>query len=307
MARARNIKPGFFTNDLLSEINPLGRLLFAGIWTIADREGRLEDRPKKIKAEVLPFDSCNVDKLLDDLDRHKFILRYEVDGVRYIQVSAWKKHQNPHIKEGPSTIPAPVYSSAKPVIELVDTQPKPERAVLIPDSLNLIPDSQKAAAAATEPESTEKQENQPPPLSDSLKARAKILAERLSGLESKRLGRKFHVSAEPGPVAAWAVAGVDDSMFREAYDIALERRLKEGGDQPISPGFLHKLLVSMLADEGKTVAPIPVKAWHETPSGIEEKAKELGVPRVPGNNGLDPFPAFKARVFAAAGMQAQAA
>ena len=60
MARSRNIKPGFFLNDDLAECEPLARLLFAGLWCIADREGRLEDRPKRIKIEVLPYDNCDV-------------------------------------------------------------------------------------------------------------------------------------------------------------------------------------------------------------------------------------------------------
>lgn len=97
MARARNIKPGFFTNDRLAEISPLGRLLFAGIWTIADREGRLDDRPKKIKAEVLPYDACDVERLLQDLHEVGFIRRYEAGGHRFIQVVKWSKHQNPHL------------------------------------------------------------------------------------------------------------------------------------------------------------------------------------------------------------------
>lgn len=105
MARARNIKPGFFLNDLLAEIEPLGRLLFAGLWTIADREGRLEDRPKKIKAAVLPYDDCDVDHLLDELSKRDFIIRYEVNGEKYIQIVKWEKHQNPHYKEVKSEIP----------------------------------------------------------------------------------------------------------------------------------------------------------------------------------------------------------
>ena len=44
--RARNIKPGFFKNDALAELDFAGRLLFIGLWGIADRAGRLEDRPK---------------------------------------------------------------------------------------------------------------------------------------------------------------------------------------------------------------------------------------------------------------------
>jgi hypothetical protein len=105
MARARNIKPGFFTNDLLAEVEPLGRLLFAGLWTIADREGRLEDRPRKIKAELLPYDDCDCDALLDALCKHGFIHRYTHDAHRFIQVCNFGRHQNPHQKEAASVIP----------------------------------------------------------------------------------------------------------------------------------------------------------------------------------------------------------
>ncbi|HCT7944876.1 TPA: hypothetical protein OT890_003633 [Raoultella ornithinolytica] len=108
MARSRNIKPGFFTNDELAECHPLGRLLFAGLWTIADKEGRLDDRPKKIKAMLLPFDEADCDDLLQQLNDHKFIIRYRVNGECYIQISNWKKHQNPHCKEAASEIPAPL-------------------------------------------------------------------------------------------------------------------------------------------------------------------------------------------------------
>jgi hypothetical protein len=135
VARARNIKPGFFTNDVLAEIDPLGRLLFAGLWTIADREGRLEDRPKKIKAQILPYDDCNSDGLLHALHKAGFILRYEQDGNQYIQIVKWVEHQNPHIKEAESNIPAPDKHSAQPV-------PEPEKTETSPaDSLNPITDS----------------------------------------------------------------------------------------------------------------------------------------------------------------------
>jgi len=106
VARTRYIKPGFFSNDNLAELKPLARLLFAGLWCIADREGRLEDRPKRIKAEVLPFDICNIEALLNSLHDAGFIHRYE-SGASYIQISKFSRHQHPHVKEPPSTIPAP--------------------------------------------------------------------------------------------------------------------------------------------------------------------------------------------------------
>ena len=95
MARARNIKPGFFNNEDLAECSLAARLCFAGLWTLADREGRLEDRPKRIKGELFRFDSLDVEPLLKELAHRGFILRYEVDGRGLIQVVAFHKHQNP--------------------------------------------------------------------------------------------------------------------------------------------------------------------------------------------------------------------
>jgi len=105
--RARNLKPGFFKNEDLAEIDPLGRLLFQGLWCMADREGRLEDRPKRIKAEILPYDSIDIEDLLSTLTSKNFIIRYDVGGGRFIQVINFAKHQDPHYKESPSEIPPP--------------------------------------------------------------------------------------------------------------------------------------------------------------------------------------------------------
>lgn len=139
MARSRNIKPGFFTNDVLGELPALTRLLFAGIWTICDREGRLEDRPKKIRAEVLPYDLCDADEMLQSLHDAGFIQRYTASGKSVIQVLAWAEHQNPHMKEAASTLPAPDKHQTSTVLTPDEQSPLPEQAGLIPSSL--IPDS----------------------------------------------------------------------------------------------------------------------------------------------------------------------
>ena len=141
MARARNIKPGFFTNDELAELPSLIRLLFIGLWCIADREGRLEDKPKRIKVEVLPYDNCDVDASLSELAAAGFLIRYTKDGGRFIQICNFCKHQNPHVKEAASTIPAPDLTGSCPVSAGEAETPKPEQAGLIPDSGFLIPDS----------------------------------------------------------------------------------------------------------------------------------------------------------------------
>jgi hypothetical protein len=105
--RSRNIKPGFFKNDALAELSPLARILFAGLWCMADREGRLADRPKRIRGEVLPYDDCDVDGLLDELHEAGFIVRYVSPETPAIAIPEFTKHQNPHIREAPSRITPP--------------------------------------------------------------------------------------------------------------------------------------------------------------------------------------------------------
>lgn len=106
MGRTRSIRPGFFLNEKLAEVNPLGRLLFAGLWTIADRRGRLEDRPRRIKAELLPYDDCDIDDLLNQLSTGGFIHRYIVAGERYIEIVNFEKHQHIPGSEAESIIPS---------------------------------------------------------------------------------------------------------------------------------------------------------------------------------------------------------
>ena len=105
MARMRTIKPSFFCNEELLSVSPLVRLLFIGLWTVADRRGRIEDRPVRIKVQLLPMDDCDIDAALDQLQGKELIVRYEVDGARYIQIVNFEKHQVPHLRETESVIP----------------------------------------------------------------------------------------------------------------------------------------------------------------------------------------------------------
>ena len=99
MARARNIKPAFFTNDELSELPPLARLLFIGLWTIADYKGCFEYKPKRLKVQLLPYDDCDIEQLVSALDKSRFISIYSVQGQTYGKVLNFNKHQNPHKNE----------------------------------------------------------------------------------------------------------------------------------------------------------------------------------------------------------------
>lgn len=106
MARKRDLKPSFFDNEVLAELHPLTRLLFAGMWCHADRRGIIENRPKRLKAKILPFDEHDVEKALVDLEGSGFITRYEVDEQKCIEIVKFTEHQNPHKNEPESELPA---------------------------------------------------------------------------------------------------------------------------------------------------------------------------------------------------------
>lgn len=159
MARSRNIKPSFFTNDAVAENDPLGRLLFIGLWTIADFKGELEWRPKRIKAQILPYDECDIVKLAINLDKSGFIRFYSVQGKSYVHIVNFTKHQNPHINEERKGSDVPVFDEPLAVFDaqVIDNEDvainldksglnrecsgttPADSFILIPDPLNLIP------------------------------------------------------------------------------------------------------------------------------------------------------------------------
>lgn len=121
MARIRTIKPDFFLDpDLSPRLTPVARLLFIGLWTLADREGRLEDCAKRIGAQLFPYEPCDTETILADLSaplgatKRRLIDRFEdKTGRRFIQIVNFQKHQRPHVREVDSTIAAPTEKSTR--------------------------------------------------------------------------------------------------------------------------------------------------------------------------------------------------
>jgi hypothetical protein len=106
--RARNVKPSLFKNEFLATSDPLNTIIFEGLWCMADKEGRLEDRPRKIHLEINAGRAYEgTEAALAWLAEQGFILRYAHGADRYIQVVNFHKHQNPHPREAESVIPAP--------------------------------------------------------------------------------------------------------------------------------------------------------------------------------------------------------
>lgn len=134
MSRTRLLHPELYRHEDLAQHPYVHRLLFAGLGLIADREGRLEDRPKRIKADLFPYDDgFDVDSALADLHQTRFIVRYQVDGKRYIAIPGFRRWQHPHPKEKASEIPEPGKGTAEPVASRVKVSTSPSVSNSDPD------------------------------------------------------------------------------------------------------------------------------------------------------------------------------
>ena len=111
MGRIRTIKPDFFKHEGLYDAEveeglPL-RIAFAGLWTVCDREGRFEWRPRKLKTDVLPYDDVDFSRVLHALTTRGFVVRYTHEGRDYGVVPSFSAHQVINNREKPSEIPSP--------------------------------------------------------------------------------------------------------------------------------------------------------------------------------------------------------
>jgi hypothetical protein len=107
MARTRSIKPSFFSNDILAECEPMARLLFAGLWTLADRDGRLEYRPRRIKGALFPYDNCDIEGLVKQLADRGFVVVYRANGIDVLSIPTFSEHQRCHPDERSEGLPGP--------------------------------------------------------------------------------------------------------------------------------------------------------------------------------------------------------
>lgn len=111
MGRIRTIKPEFFKHEELfdAEIEtglPL-RVAFAGLWTVCDREGRFEWRPRALKTDILPYDDVDFSRVLHALATRGFVVMYRVDGKDYGYAPGFLRHQIVNNRESRSKIPGP--------------------------------------------------------------------------------------------------------------------------------------------------------------------------------------------------------
>ena len=119
MPRQRMIKPDLWTDEGFLNLSIPARLLWLGMISLADDEGRGPATDRTLKAGVFPSDdiTCSdVLKLREEICANMNVEVYEVEGREYFQLTKWKDHQKvEHPK--PSTLPSPTLHRNVPEAE----------------------------------------------------------------------------------------------------------------------------------------------------------------------------------------------
>ncbi|HWP69551.1 MAG TPA: hypothetical protein VNM36_00560 [Gemmatimonadaceae bacterium] len=102
--RIRLLHPEFFADDVVWRLSDFAKLVFQGLWLIADREGRLADNVKMIDGQILSCDKRSCRKALLELEAAQRIRRYTTPAGPVIQVVRFGKWQHPHPNEKASQL-----------------------------------------------------------------------------------------------------------------------------------------------------------------------------------------------------------
>jgi hypothetical protein len=131
MPRIRTLKPEFWADEKLAPLDPVDRLVFLGLISLADDAGRLLDNARVIDAQLFP-DTPQY-SVLESLRRLSGIGRirrgWTSSGQRIIEIANWRKHQkisHPNLKAAFPEIVVPLVDTDTPEALRNDSGGAPE-------------------------------------------------------------------------------------------------------------------------------------------------------------------------------------
>lgn len=106
----------------MAQLSPLARILYMGLWCIADDEGRGRYHPKQIEGEVFPHEDVDIRALLGELEDMGRIVVYKVGAESYFNIPKFTTYQHPN-RLVPSRLPIPPDTAGTLREHCVDTAP----------------------------------------------------------------------------------------------------------------------------------------------------------------------------------------
>lgn len=114
MARIRSIKPEYWDDRKLARLASRdARLLYIGLWNLADEWCRLNGDPQWIKGQIFAYDddidAGYVSKLLAELENPQLgaVMAYEASGDPYLYLPKLGRHQRLEPEKVKSRLPGP--------------------------------------------------------------------------------------------------------------------------------------------------------------------------------------------------------
>lgn len=107
--RIRTIKPETWADEKIGRLSRDARLLFVGLITMADDDGRFRALPSAICGHVFPYDedaAKRVEKWMAELETQHLVTRYVTDGFTYGSLNGWARHQRIN-RKSLSELPSP--------------------------------------------------------------------------------------------------------------------------------------------------------------------------------------------------------
>lgn len=103
------IEPAIWQSESMGSLTIRQRLMFIGMFSNADDQGRLRASAPVIRSMIFPYDDIALSEIETDLNEIKskdFAIIYEVAGSRFAQIVNWWRYQK-HQWAYPSSIPKP--------------------------------------------------------------------------------------------------------------------------------------------------------------------------------------------------------
>lgn len=118
MANKRMLHASIWESTQFTRMKDKAKLLYIGLITIADDDGRFKADPKLLRAKIFPFDkigSKRITILLESIQNEKLIRLYEINNESFGFHPNWDKYQTlrkDRLK--PSNIPSPPTTNCQP-------------------------------------------------------------------------------------------------------------------------------------------------------------------------------------------------
>ena len=132
MARKRMVDPSIWQSEDFSKLSTLAKLVFIGLFSLADDEGRGRANPTYLKSSLFPYNedmrSADIEKTLSEISSNMSVVFYSCNGSNYYSLLSWYNFQR---IDKPTNSQLPAFDENNKDIRrlFVEGSPKPPRGV----------------------------------------------------------------------------------------------------------------------------------------------------------------------------------